>query len=70
MHAAKLGHAADVHRHNYSAKELGPLKKRPADRGSLKNAVAKMKRAGRAELKHGKDAGYLKTLGDFGKTIR
>ena len=71
VHTAKVGHAADIHGHNYSDKKLEPLKKRSGDSADrLKTAVAKMKRAGRAEQKHGKDAGYNKTLNDFGKDPR
>jgi hypothetical protein len=70
VHTAKVGHAADVGGHNYSDKKLAPLQKRGANRDQLKTAVAKMKRAGRAEQKHGKEAGYVKTLNDFGKDPR
>lgn len=78
VYTAKLGNAADITRSNYSAKELKPITSRSRDeegsvenaRASLKNAVAKMKRAGRAELKYGKDAGFVKTLNDFGKNVR
>lgn len=71
VYTAKLGNAADVTRSNYRDKELKPLSNRPGEsRDSLKNAVSKMLRAGRAELKHGKDAGFIKTLSDFGKTVR
>jgi hypothetical protein len=71
VHTAKVGHAADIGGHNYSAKKLEPLKKRSGDSADrLKSAIAKMKRAGRAEQKHGKDAGYIKTLNDFGKDPR
>jgi hypothetical protein len=71
VHTAKVGHAADVSGRNYSAKKLEPLKNRGGDSADeLKTAIAKMKRAGRAEQKHGKDAGYLKTLGDWGKDPR
>jgi hypothetical protein len=71
VYTAKLGNTADVTRSNYRDKELKPLSTRPGDsRDSLKNAVSKMLRAGRAELKHGKDAGFVKTLNDFGKTVR
>ena len=68
---AKLGNKADVTRSNYSDKELKPLSTRySGSRDSLKNAVSKMLRAGRAELKHGKDAGFVQTLNDFGKDVR
>ena len=70
VYATKLGHAADVTRSNYASKELKPLTQRVNDREGLKNAVAKMKRAGRAEMKHGKDAGFVQTLNDFGRNVK
>lgn len=65
----KLGNNADVGRNNFGSKELKPLSKYSSNHSSLKNAVAKMKRAGRAELKYGKDAGYIQTFNDFGKNV-
>lgn len=78
IHAATVGNKADVTRSNYVDKNLNPLKTRArgeegsqeSRRSQLKTAVAKMKRAGRAELKYGKDAGFIKTLNDFGKDVR
>ena len=70
---AKLGNTADVTRSNYNSKELKPFTSRNGSgdsRPALKNAVGKMLRAGRAELKHGKDAGFVQTLNDFGKNVR
>lgn len=70
---AKLGHAADVTHSNYASKELKPFTSRSGSgdsRPALKNAVGKMLRAGRAELKHGKNAGFTQTLNDFGKNVR
>lgn len=71
VHAAKLGNAADVTRSNFSDKELKPFTSRSGESHErLKNSVAKMLRAGRAELKHGKNAGFIQTLNDFGKDIK
>lgn len=73
VYTAKLGNAADVTRSNFSSKELKPFTSRNSSgdsRPALKNAVGKMLRAGRAELKHGKDAGFVQTLNDFGKNVR
>lgn len=71
VYTAKLGNKADVSRLNYGDKDLKPLSTRDiGSRTRLKNSVSKMLRAGRAELKHGADAGYIQTMNDFGKTIR
>ena len=78
IHTAEIGNKADITRSNYSSKDLKPLSSRSKGeegshentRSSLKNAISKMLRAGRAELKHGKDAGFIKTLNDFGKNVR
>jgi hypothetical protein len=71
VYTAKLGNKADVSRLNYGDKDLKPLSTRDiGSRTRLKNSVSKMLRAGRAELKHGADAGYLQTMNDFGKHIR
>ena len=79
VHAAKLGHAADVTKSNYAAKDLKHLASRSRGEDSpsqssrnagLKTAVAKMLRAGRAEQKYGREAGFIKTLNDFGRDIR
>lgn len=73
VYTAKLGNAADVTRSNFNSKELKPFTSRNSSgdsRPALKNAVGKMLRAGRAELKHGKDAGFVQTLNDFGKNVR
>lgn len=77
VHAAKLGHAADVTKSNYASKDLEPLESRTRKgetqsgrNAGLKTAVAKMLRAGRAQQKYGKDAGFIQTLNDFGRDIR
>lgn len=73
VYTAKLGHAADVTRSNFSSPELKPFTSRnssTSSRDALKNVLAKTLRAGRAELKHGKNAGFVQTLNDFGKDVR
>lgn len=82
IHTVKTGAAADLSNLNYGKRDLKPLSSRAREdeyydhdnqkgrANSLKNSLAKMKRAGRAEMKHGKDAGYIQTLNDFGKKVR
>lgn len=70
IYTVKVGNDADITRSNYGSKDLRPLTKRTSDSEGLKKSLSKMKRAGRAELKYGKNAGFIQTLNDFGKSVR
>jgi hypothetical protein len=75
IYTAKIGHDADISQLNYKKGELKHLQSRTRNdensqegrNANLKNAIIKMLRAGRAQLKYGKDQGFITTLNDFGK---